>query len=324
MSARSQQSVRDVLRDSDSGVWTVEVDDEERGLKPDYFAALPRFLTAFDSLARAAKGVAEAQFVLALLGVRGLQGAGWDPYETTIQGVKAVTHLHNETDDRLAAQHLQLWLYGHIVEAAVPYDLLANLARISVGEAARMTWFLARGYRQVSPGEKIETIASWADEAGNQAVSYLLPQIWDRDLRNAVFHSDYTIHGAEIRLPEVGEARSLVELARLSGVASAYHDSVIGVRRFHLESYTAPKRVRAGAISPANPDEEFVVIVREGDGAVGIKDTLSAEERAAGGITFRYARLYPDESEMLDADPELAELPARRARNEVPDDAGDS
>lgn len=86
---------------------------------------------------------------------------------------------------------------------------------------------------------------------------------------------------------------------------------MIGVRRFHLESYAEPKRVWAGLISSADPEEELVVIVREGDGAVGIKDTLSAEERAAGGISFRYARLYPDEMEMLDADPELAKLPAR-------------
>jgi hypothetical protein len=145
-----------------------------------------------------------------------------------------------------------------------------------------------------SPGEKITAIAGWADAARNQAVAYLLPQIWDRELRNAIFHSDYSIHGAEVRLPDLGQARSSEELAALSGKAAAYHDGVLGVRRYHLESYTEPKRVRAGSISRANPDEELWIIVRDGQGAIGLKDALTAEERAAGGgITCRYAKLYP-------------------------------
>src|SRR5688500_11582794 len=105
----------EVLRDEDTGIWIVEASQEERAFKPDYLTALPQYLTGFDSLARAAKRVDEAQFILALLGVRGMQDAGWDPYETTIQAIAAVTRLHNETDDRLAACHLQLWIYGHIV-----------------------------------------------------------------------------------------------------------------------------------------------------------------------------------------------------------------
>jgi hypothetical protein len=51
--------------------------------------------------------------------------------------------------------------------------------------------------------------------------------------------------------------------------------------------------------------------VRAGEGAIGLKDALTAEERAAGGISFRYAKLYPDEKKLLDADPDLALLPAR-------------
>lgn len=87
------------------------------------------------------------------------------------------------------------------------------------------------------------------------------------------------------------------------------------MRRYHLESYAEPKRVRAGSISRANPDEDLWIIVRAGEGAVGLKDALTAEERAAGGITFRYAKLYPDEKRMLDADPDLALLPVRPAQS---------
>jgi hypothetical protein len=300
----------EVRRDVDTGVWVVEASEDERALKAHYLLALPRFLTAFDSLAHVAKSVDEAQFVLALLGVRGMQDAGWDPFETTIEAIKAATRLHNETDDRTASRHLQLWIYGHIVEASVPYELLGNLARIAIGEPAVMDPFQDLGGRP-SPGAKIAAIAQWADAAGNQAVGFLLHQIWDRELRNAIFHSDYSLHGAEIRIPGLGLARSLQDMDILTGKATAYHDGVLGVRRYHLESYTEPKRVRAGAISGANPDEELLVIVREGEGAIGLKDALTAQERARGGIAFRYAKLYPGERSMLDGDPDLALLPAR-------------
>jgi hypothetical protein len=301
----------EVLRDEETGFWIVESTEDEHELKPDYLVALPRYLTAFDRLAQAAKRVEEAQFVMALLSVRGMQDAGWDPFETTIQGIRAATRLHNETDDRLAARHLQLWIYGHIVEASVPYELLGNLAQISIGEPAVMDPFRKLGPHP-SPGKKIAKIVEWADQAGNQALAYLLPQIWDAELRNAVFHSDYTIHGAEIRLPGIGERRFMEELAVLTGKASAYHDGVLGARRYHLESYTEPKRVRGGAITPGNPDEELEIIVREGEGAIGLKDTLTAAERAAGGISFRYcAKVSPEELAILNSDPDLALLPAR-------------
>ncbi len=306
----------EVLRDEDTGCYIVEATAEQQELKPDYIATLPRYLTAFDRLAQAAKSADEAQFVLARLSVRGMLDTGWDPYETTIEGIKAATRLHNETEDRLAARHLQLWIYGHVVEASVPYELLGNLAQVAISKPAVMDPFLNLGTRP-NPGKKIDQIVKWADEAGNQAVANLLPQIWDAELRNAVFHSDYTIQGAEIRLPGAGERRSLEELAVLTGKASAYHDGVLGARRWHLESYTEPKRVRGGAITRGNPDEELEIIVRKGGGLVGLKDTLTAAERAAGGITFRYcARVSREEIAMLDADPDMAILPADSGRSD--------
>ena len=62
-----------------------------------------------------------------------------------------------ETEDRLAARHLSLWIYGHIVEAAAPYDLLANLAnlanlaKVAQGEQARMTWLPDERGRKPEP-----------------------------------------------------------------------------------------------------------------------------------------------------------------------------
>jgi hypothetical protein len=83
---------------------------------------------------------------------------------------------------------------------------------------------------------------------------------------------------------------------------------MIGLRRYYRGLYTEPKVVPAGSIAPG---EDLTIIIREGHGAVGLKDALSPAERAGGGISFRYARLFPDEVALLEADPDLAVLPAR-------------
>ena len=237
-----------------------------------------------------------------------MQAEGWDPYDTTVEAIRAATRLHNETDDRLAARHISLWVYGHIVEAAAPYDLLANLIEVAQGGPARMAPFPIERERLPSPGRKIELIGAGSEEIGNQAARPLLTSIWHRQLRNGVFHADYSLHGSEIRLVGDGEVLTLEDFAELSGRATGYHDAMIALRRHYRSSYTKPNVVPAGSIAPG---ENRTIIVREDYGAVGLKDALTPAERSAGGIRFRYARLFPDEIALLEADPDLALLPAR-------------
>ncbi|HZY72151.1 MAG TPA: hypothetical protein VFE22_03480 [Edaphobacter sp.] len=299
----------ELYRDDDVGFWKLEATDEEWELKPDYIRALPLYLNGLDSIFARAREQDEAQLILSLLGIKGLQAAGWDPYDTTIDAIQAATRLHNETEDRIAAWHLSLWVYGHIVEAAAPYDLLANLINVAKGGQAGMAPFATEGGRTpTSPGRKLELIGLGAEEIGNQAARPLLAAIWHRQLRNGVFHADYTLHGSEIRLVGDGEVLSLGEFAALSGRAHGYHDAMRFLRRYYRGLYTEPRIVPAGPIAPG---QNLTIIVREGYGAVGIKDALTPTERAAGGIPFRYARLFPDEMAMIDGDPELALLPAR-------------
>lgn len=67
---------------------------------------------------------------------------------------------------------------------------------------------------------------------------------------------------------------------------------------------------------PAQPfaphPEQAVVIVREGDGAIGLKDAWTPAQRAAGAIPFRLVVASYDEIGMLDADPDLALLAPRK------------
>lgn len=148
----------------------------------------------------------------------------------------------------MAARHLSLWIYDHIVEAAAPYDLLANLLKVAQG-VARITWLPGERGRSLSPERKIELIGRWAEEIGNQYAGKLLDGIERRELRNAVFHADYMLYGSEIRLVGDGEVFTLEEFGDLSGRAHAFHDSMIGLRRYHRGLYTEPRRLPAGPIS---------------------------------------------------------------------------
>ena len=77
----------------------------------------------------------------------------------------------------------------------------------------------------------------------------------------------------------------------------------------HIESYSEPTRISADPEFTRVPNEQAVVIVREGYGACGIKDGLSEEQIRAGHIPYRLGRFTLEESRLLDKDRTLALLP---------------
>lgn len=115
------------LRRDDNGVWTVEIDANEEETRnrshSSYFDALPRYLTAFDPVFERARSSSEFNFLLSIFAVRGLQDAGWDPYESTVRAIGAIRVVHDQVKGE-ANRHLALWLYGHIMEASEPYEFL--------------------------------------------------------------------------------------------------------------------------------------------------------------------------------------------------------
>jgi hypothetical protein len=170
-----------IARD-EQGVWTVDATEDERGRKGDYIPEFEKYLNTFDGLFRAAQAKDEFQFVLRLLGIRGMQAAGWDAFENTVNAIDAAVRLHNETSDSTAAAHLRLWIYGRIVEASEPYEL-AGIIDGGMFEAAR---FPDASGRPQSPGAKM----SWIEQRATKVGSKPFRSRWDRVLRSSIFHSD--------------------------------------------------------------------------------------------------------------------------------------
>lgn len=270
-------------------------------------------MTALDSCFSLARERDELQFLFTLFRVRGVQEAGWDPYETSLRAIPALVDLYRNTGNVEAADHLALWLYGHIVEASEPYELLANLVDVANGGHFNLVSHFPRkrSGAPCSPGDKKDLLRKRASTASLSSVVTPLEEIWDRDLRNAIFHADYVLYEGGIRILNPANTYSQHEMMTIVNRAIAYHGALAALFSLSIESYDKPKVVPNSRHFPANPELQWVVIVREGHGATGVKSTWTADQIKAGKIPVRVGRFYPGETAMLDNDPSLAVLPRR-------------
>jgi hypothetical protein len=313
---------------SDDGVWTVtldESDQEERN--PFYDEAVPRYLAALDPPFAKASEQDEAEFIKALLHVRSMQDAGWDAYDTTLRAVPSMMRLHGlipPGDEWYeTSRHLALWTWGHVVEASEPFALVADMLDIANGGFFHVDRFPERplpgakpgdlwpATRPQSRGDKMAELERLASAVGMSDVLTPMKEIWDRELRNAVFHADYTIHGSETRIPAKAKTYTHEEIQTLVNRALAYHEALVILRRAYRSAYVDPVTVTIKARSEDQEDELGVVMVRDGAGAIGLKHPHTAEEVAAGAIAWHMALLFPDEAEAVRADPTLAHFPPR-------------
>lgn len=300
----------------EEGTWTVELNNEEERSAferrdPAYREALPRYLTALDPAFTHARERSEFEFLMTLFRFRGIQPIGFDPYETTLRAIPALMRVQDEIRDREAARHLELWIYGHIVEASEPYEILMNLIEVSRGGRFRLDRF-PRGRRGLpqSVGRKIQQLRRVAASAAMPDVVIPLDEIWDREFRNAVFHADYALYEDRVRVLTPGGARicEADEVASLVNRALAYDTALASLYEAHIRSYTESKEIAAHP-EFASESERAIVIVREGYGAVGLRDAWTAEQVAAGQIPWYVIRgAMPGEDKLL-SQPRQALLP---------------
>ena len=253
------------------------------------------------------------EFLFSLFRVRSIENPGWDPYETTIEAIPLVLGVASEVKDPVAQHHMVLWLYGHIVESSEPYELVKNLLEVANGSyyAWGSNFPRRKPGPRPSPGSKIKTIAQLAQAAKVHEVAIPFEEVWDRNLRNAVFHADYALYGSSVRITDPDRDYAGQEIDVLFHRALAYQTSLSMVFRLYVSSYTEPKTIPTSPHFVGDPELRWVVITREGYGAAGVKDAWTSEQLSRGKIPLRVGRFYEDERKMLDADAALARLPAR-------------
>lgn len=285
--------------------------------------SLLKYLNCLDPLFEKAKDVSEFEFICTLTRVEGIKSAGWDPWENTVDVFDNIYKLANRVRNHKKQTFLSLWLYGHIIEASEPYEIVANLMNIIEGQRYHMENFpdiVGKGNysRPQSPSEKIRLLTERAGKIN--MIDSVLPfqEVFDRELRNAIFHSDYSLYGGELRLTgaKLGVKRiyTHAELDALFNKALAYFEAFKNLMSVYIRSYQQPKVIPIHPDFSKDPEEKAVTIVRKGYGLVGLKDNWTNEQIKMGKITFRMGRFLSYETRMLDKNSTLAVLPPNRIK----------
>lgn len=277
-----------------------------------YAEAYIKYFNILYQLYEKAFDVCEFSSLLTIFNVKGLEDAGWDPYESSKQIIRSIVETNDKIDDSITQKNLHLWIYGHIIEASGPYEKIMNFLNVISGEPYLAEQFPPneRGIPQF-PKAKIKKIKNKLQELGFIKVGTIYEEIWDGELRNSIFHSDYSIYGGEIRTRSPLKVYTSEEISKKVNNALAYFEVIDSLQNFFISRYQESRVINVHRSCTPVPDEQAVVIVRDGHGAVGIKDNYSLEELASGAIPFRIGRFYPEELELLNNNPVLSQLPRR-------------
>ena len=123
-----------------------------------YAQSVVKYLNCLEPLFDKARKKSEFQFILTLLRFRGIQSSDDDPYQNSVETIDTLMSLEKKIKGR-ARLNVFLWVYGHIVESSEPYEIMANLLNICLGQGYRLFNFPYRkigyGFRSQYPFEKI-------------------------------------------------------------------------------------------------------------------------------------------------------------------------
>ncbi len=162
------------------------------------------------------------EFVRVLVRESGMKDAGWDAFQESravLDDLSKLARLELSPESFPDAERTRarLWLlsYCHLTEMDFPYTLIANLLRMKLRQKYRMDPFadlatpikrkingkkVVVALKRPSPNAKIRRIEELATAAGMPDIPAAIAEIYDNVIRNAVYHSDYTLHEGQMRL----------------------------------------------------------------------------------------------------------------------------
>lgn len=267
------------------------------------------YINSIYKLFQKAKEVCEFEFIFTLLRIRGMSGAGWDPFETSDDIFNSISELIDEKREKRVSRYLGLWLYGHIVESSEIYEILANLLNICKGERYHLCNFPHKRRKKYlspqTPSEKIDKLECIAKSLNLENSIHPIRDIFDRELRNAVFHSDYSLFDGELRMLNPIKIYSNDEFVDILNKSFAFYLSFSSLLRFYIESYDEPKLIEEHPGFSINRKEMAKTIIRKGYGLVGLRCNVNRLKNGIEIIQPLIGKFSNEELKMLDKDPDL-------------------
>jgi len=279
-----------------------------KGWDSEYADNLINYLNLISPLFNKAKEKSEFEFACTFIAFRGLQEPGWDPFENTIDIFEKIGSI--KISDEVSKINLFLWVYGHIIEASEPYEIFANFLRIIDGQRYSIYNFpdKDRGKYKAPqfPADKIETLTELAEKVNMKDCLIPINDIFNKELRNGIFHSDYSLHQGGLRIHRNNRELSRAETHTLINKSLAYFQAIKFLYYKAISDYKSPVTI---ALPAEFNTPTGIVRVRKGYGLIGIRDNWSSEQLAQGRIPFSIGKYKWHELEILKHDHTVDLLP---------------
>jgi len=140
-------------------------------------------------------------------------------------------------------------------------------------------------------------------------------EIFDKDLRNAIFHADFTVYKGEVRI-NLGDSTKKIytqeEMQKIINKMFAFLVAFENIILYYKQSYESPKIINTPAEAEFDDNEKAITILRSGDGLVGLKDTFTHEEIKNGKIPWHFGHFRKYEIEILKRNQSTILLPKDR------------
>lgn len=266
-----------------------------------YQDALLDSTSFFIPLFEKAKEIDEYNFLLTLLRIKGVEDAGWDTLDTIREVYKSHIEVRGILIHRGLAHTFQsLFTYGIVVDALEPYEVITNLLNIINGEPYNIcnySFYNNQGrYSPPKTSSILDQIVSKAKRASLDAT--FLKRMYDNKLRNAVFHSDFTVSSNYLRSRSLGSEYSKKEMLDLLNRANAYIEVFFRTYDDNKLAYSSSEPIMVKM--PDDNSELIIPVIRKGDGVIAIKDSHSKDELENGAIPWFMGRITRREKFLIE------------------------
>ena len=241
---------------------------------------------ALNDLFLKAKQKDEFEYICALLRIRGMESAGWDPFEETQNLFNDMVSLVQAPLKGSAQARLLLFIYCHITEVDAIYYVLENMLRAIEGERCSISPFMSlygkkkNSFESRPPSAKkvVQFLQKHAETLGETALYDLLVWMFNEQVRNAFFHSDYIIFKDEFRSREanfrigdtITKSIKINDLIGLIHRGLQFFQDFVTVYHEHRLTYKEPKIIH-GRIKANGGSEPVELIIGEKGGVRGFK-----------------------------------------------------
>ena len=281
---------------------------------PVYRDSLLKYINCIAPLFQKAKEKNEFEYILTLLQYRGLSTPGYIPFENTISIFKEIFIIQEKIKDANQKLNITFWAYAHWIEASEPYEIFGNFLNIINGGKYTISNFpkkpSGKYTREQYPHEKINHLQSVAEIVNMEKSLIPVIEVYDRELRNSIFHSDYSIYDQQMRSYKDFDSDETYEIVNKF---IAYYYALTFLYDTAIEDYEYPTLVKIP--SYFNNQQFATTMSRKGHGLVGIKDNYTREELARGQMPWHIVRLLGYELKMLKNDPTIKQFPKNKVEN---------